>query len=222
MSWIKRKWQWAMQKKLFWCNFILLAISVVVVFVCKSPGESDFRIKTLGMILQLIGVGTVCFDLTSVARSFGKMGMIQGTLGWLKTGLTGHANAVGAMASVNLSAATSARATVRWPMDPKAEAAIRIEALEKNIGKIDEDLNAVFNTLGKHVAAAKERASKEENMRAQAVTEVRRELIEASVGNFAVLVFGAVWLAIGVVLSTLAPEIGRTVAGNWAVVWGAV
>lgn len=222
VGWIKRKWQWAMQNKMFWWNFILFAISVVFIFFCKSPGESDFRIKTVGMVLQLVGVGTVWFDLTNTARSFGKTGMIQRTMVWLKAGLTGHADAVGMMASASASLSSSARATVRWPMDANAETAIRIEALEKNIGKIDEDLNALFKQLDQQASAASERASNETNMRAQAVAEVRRELVEASVGNFAVLVFGAVWLAIGVVLSTLAPEIAKTVAGNWTAVWGAI
>ena len=174
------------------------------------------------MVLQLVGVGTVWFDLTNTARSFGKTGMIRRTMVWLKAGLTGRGDAVGMMAPVSLSLASSARATVRWQMDANAETALRLEALEKNIGKIDEDLNALFKQVDQQASAARERASNEANMRAQAIAEVRRELVEASVGNFAVLVFGAVWLAIGVVLSTLAPEIAKTVAGNWASVWGAI
>jgi hypothetical protein len=214
--WINRKWHWAMRNKLFWWDIVLMAASVAFIFIWKSPGESDFRVKTLGMILQLIGVGTVWFDLTSAARTFGKTGMIQRTKEWLKAGFTGDATVLLSGVSAQANATWSARATVRWPIDPNAVNSARIEALEKNLWKIDEDINALFRELDQHMAVARERASNEENMRAQAVAEVRRELIEASVGNFSILVFGAVWLAVGVVLSTWAPEIAKIAAGNWA------
>ena len=222
MIWIKRKWQWAMRNQLFWWNLVFLLASIVFIFIWRSPGESDFRIKTLGMILQLIGVGTVWFDLTTTARAFGKTGMIQRTKEWLKAGFLGDATVflTGAVAQAN--ATCSARATVRWPIDPNIDDSMRIEALEKNLAKIDEDINALFRELDQHAAAARERSLNEENMRAQAVADVRRELIEASVGNFPVLVFGAVWLAVGVVLSTWALEIAKIASGNGAGVWAAI
>ena len=71
MNWVGRKWQWAMRNQLFWWNIVLILATIVFVFILRSPGESDFRVKTLGMVLQLIGVGTVWFDLTSTARAFG-------------------------------------------------------------------------------------------------------------------------------------------------------
>lgn len=222
VNWIKRKWQWAMRNKLFWWNIVLIAAAVAFIFIWRAPGESDFRIKTLGMILQLIGVGTVWFDLTNAARTFGKTGMIQRTKEWLKAGFTGDAAVLFSVASAQANATCSARATVRWPIDPNAVNSARIEALEKNLAKIDEDINALFQELDRHAAVARERVSNEENMRAQAVAEVRRELIEASVGNFPILVFGAVWLAVGVVLSTWAPEIAKITAGKWGGVWVAM
>lgn len=199
-----------------------MAASVAFIFIWRSLGESDFRVKTLGMILQLIGVGTVWFDLTSAARTFGKTGMIQRTKEWLKTGFTGDAAVLRSGVSAHANLTSCERATVRWSIDPNAVIPARIEALEKNLGKIDEDVNVLFRQLDQHTAVARERASNEENMRAQAVAEVRRELIEASVSNFSILVFGAVWLAVGVVLSTWVPEIAKIAAGNWAGVWAAM
>ena len=215
MNWVGRKWQWAMRNQLFWWNIVLILATIVFVFILRSPGESDFRVKTLGMVLQLIGVGTVWFDLTSTARAFGKTGMLVRTKNWLKDGFSGDATIVMMGATAQANATSSCRATVRWPIDSAADHERRIEAVEKNIGKIDEDIGAIFRELDQQSAVARERAANEEQMRAQAVAEVRRELIEASVGNFPVLVFGAVWLAVGVVLSTWAPEIAKIAAGNW-------
>ncbi len=222
MSWLQGKWRWAMQNRLFWVNLILLAISVAMIFIWKSPGGSDFRVKTLGMGLQLIGVATVWFDLTATARSFGKTGMIQRTRDWLKTGFTGSVTVLLGGVSASASMSCNARATVRWPMHANGETVDRIEAIEKNIGKIDEDLIALFRELDLYAGQARERATNEEKIRTQAITEIRGELVKASAGNFVILVFGVVWLAVGIVLSTWAPEIAKTVAGNWAVIRAAI
>lgn len=222
MNWFRRKWQWAMRNKLFWWNIGLIWLTVSCICIWRSPGESDFRVKTLGMALQLIGVGTVWFDLTTTARTFGRSGMIERTKKWLKDGFSGDATVVMMGASAQANATSSCRATVRWPIDSAADHERRIEAVEKNIGKIDEDIGAIFRELDQQSAVARERAANEEQMRAQAVAEVRRELIEASVGNFPVLVFGAVWLAVGVVLSTWAPEIAKVAAGHWAGVFSSM
>jgi len=141
--------------------------------------------------------------------------MLMRTKKWFKDGFSGDATVMLTGVSAQASASSFCRATVRWPIDATADQDRRIEALEKNIGKMDEDIGAISRELDQQSAVARERAANEEQMRAQAVAEVRRELIEASVGNFPVLVFGAVWLAVGVVLSTWAPEIAKIAAGNW-------
>lgn len=56
---------------------------------------------------------------------------------------------------------------------------------------------------------------KEKEAREQAIRDVRRDLKEAAAGNFAVLAFGAAWLAIGVIVAAFAPEIAKIVAGQW-------
>lgn len=72
MNWIKRKWSWAKQNPLFWCNFVFTAAIVAVVWAWPAPEASDFRVKLLGMVLQLVGILTVWHDLTAAARHFGK------------------------------------------------------------------------------------------------------------------------------------------------------
>jgi len=222
MSWFRRKWKWAMQNKLFWLNIFLGAISLALIYLWPAPSESDFRVKSWGMVLQLVGVFTVWFDLTSTARTFGKIGMAERTRKWLKAGFSRDATVMLTGVSAQASASSFCRASVRWPIESAADHARRIEAVEKNIVKIDEDIGAIFRELDQQSAVARERAANEEQMRAQAIAEVRRELIEASVGNFPVLVFGAVWLAVGVVLSTWAPEIAKVAAGNWRSVLSAI
>ena len=77
MNWIKRKWSWAKQNPLFWCNFAFTAAIVAVVWAWPAPEASDFRVKLLGMVLQLMGILTVWHDLTAAARHFGKGGPLS-------------------------------------------------------------------------------------------------------------------------------------------------
>lgn len=214
MKWFKRKWHWATQNKLFWLNLALILASIAAIWVWPAPKESDFRIRTLAMAMQLIGVATVWMDLAGAANMFGKAGMLSHTWTWLKAGFGRRDAIVGMGASASAACTSSGRLTTRWPMDSSADASKRLEAIEKNIGKIDEDINAMFTQIDQQGAVARDLATQEANARAQAVAEVRRELGEVAAGNFQVLAFGAVWLAIGIVLSTWAPELAEIVAGK--------
>ncbi|NMM11913.1 MAG: hypothetical protein HHJ17_00010 [Rhodoferax sp.] len=218
MRWVKSKWLWAKQNPLFWVNAILFGVAVAAVYIWPAPAESDFRVRTLGMLLQLIGVGTVWFDLTSTARSFGKTGLMFRTWTWIKAGFAGRTVNIGVAAMSSASATASGRMTVRWPMNASASQLDRIDAVEKNLTKIDEDIQAVFTEIDRNAIDMKERILNESNERTSAIGVVRRDLEEAAAGNFPFLVFGAVWLGIGVVLATWSPEIVKVVAGKWSVV----
>lgn len=211
-----------MRNKLFWCNVLLACATYAVMFKWRAPEDSDFRIRTFGLALQLIGVVTVWFDLTSTARSLGKDGMLTRTWSWLKSGFSGNATAVMMGVSAQASASSSANATVRWPMNPNASVADRLEALEKNIGKVDEDIQGVHNQMARAEAMANAQAQEEKEHRAQAIADVRRELAVVAAGNFAVLVFGVVWLAVGLFLATWSPEFAKIIAGKWSTVWATI
>lgn len=217
MGWIKRKWNWAKQNPLFWCNFVFIAAIVAVIWAWPAPNASDFRLKLLGMVLQLVGILTVWHDLTAAARHFGKGGPLSffaGTREWLKAGIFGSPTiALGGSASVGLVVSTG-RGKARQPVKPDAALAVRVAALEANLAQIDADLDSVFKEIDERTSELKTKISAETTAREHSINEVKRSLENTATGNYAPLAFGAFWLAVGVVLATLAPEIALAAAGR--------
>ena len=222
MNWIKRKWSWAKQKPLFWGNLFVIASVAVVIWVWPAPDASDFRVKLLGMVLQLVGILTVWHDLTAAARHFGKGGPViffTSTGKWLKAGLCGATIQVSGAAAILSPFCGSGRFKARQPIDRDAAMADRIAALETLAAQIDADLDSAFKVIDERSSELKAKISAEAAVRENSINDVKRSLENTATGNYAPLAFGAFWLAVGVVLATLAPEIVLAAAGRWSELW---
>ena len=225
MSWIKRKWSWAKQKSLFWSNLLFLAAIVAVIWVWPAPNASDLRVRLLGMALQLVGIVTVWLDLTDAARHFGKGGPLSffaGTWTWLKAGIFGSPIiAVGASVSSSYAVANG-RGKCRQPINRDAALTDRVAALELLADQIDADLDNAFKEIDERTSELRTKISAEAAAREHSIGDVKRSLESTATGNYAPLAFGAFWLAVGVVLATLAAEIALAAAGRWAELWARI
>jgi hypothetical protein len=114
------------------------------------------------------------------------------------------------------------RAKVRTPIRPDAPISDRVSALEALSTQIDSSLDEAYREIDRAVADLEGKAKAESAERVRAVDEVKRSLESTATGNYNVLAFGAAWLAVGIVLATLAPEIAKAVAGQWASLWKAL
>lgn len=225
MNWIKRKWSWAKQNPLFWCNFVFIAAIVAVIWAWPAPEASDLRVKLLGMVLQLVGILTVWHDLTAAARHFGKGGPLSffsSTGKWLKAGLFGATIQVSGAASISSSCFGTGRIKARQPIDPSAPVLERVTALEALAVQIDADLDSAFRVIDERTSELKSKISAEAAAREHSINDVKRSLENTTTGNYAPLAFGAFWLAVGVVLTTVAPEIALAAAGRWRELWARI
>jgi len=217
MSWIKRKWSWAKQKPLFWSNLLFLAAVVAVIWVWPAPNASDLRVRLLGMVLQLVGIATVWLDLTDAARHFGKGGAISflvSTGKWLKAGIFGSNVTLDVHSGRMIVRGGRPRLKVRRTISPESPLPERIAALEALATQIDADLDNAFKEIEERASELKTKISTEAAAREHSINDVKRSLESTTTGNYAPLAFGAFWLAVGVVLATLAPEIALAAAGR--------
>lgn len=223
---IRGRWSWAKQKPLFWGNLALLGITLLVMFAYPGPiteaGPSDARLRIWGMLLQLLGAYTVWHDLTSAARVFGKGGFITSTWEWLKKCLGTQHIAVGCMTGSAACIGGRASCTQRRAAPADAPIEARLEALEFNLARVDDDLSAAIREIDENASMHSTKLSEERQAREAADLALENRLQDTIVGNYAVLAFGALWLVAGIVISTLAPEIVKTVAGQWPQVWKAI
>jgi hypothetical protein len=215
----RRMWMWARDNSLFWLNLILIAVSVLIIFVWPGPmlptGASDLRLRAWGLVLQLLGIVTVWRDLTDTARRFGKRSFLNSTLAWLRAFLTlGIAPSSATVETAEASDKVSA--TVRRPILPNAPLEERVAALEINLSRIDEDLSFACREIDRQGRELTAKIEAERDERNGAIERVKGSLEDAVAGNLATLAFGVAWLAVGVVLATCAPEIVKIVAGQWS------
>jgi len=172
-----------------------------------------------GLMLQMLGVATVWFDLTSTARKFGKHGFVRRTLDWLRA-FFGQKVVIGAAGTAMAIAGMRGRLKQRRPINPDAAIPDRLSTLEENIDFLDKDLDSAYQEIDKRTDELDGRIKAESGKLDQAIRDVKSTLEDATVGNFATLAFGTVWLAIGMVLGTMAPEFAKLVDDEWrAVSW---
>jgi hypothetical protein len=211
-----------MENPLFWCNVVLIGATILIIFVWKGTmlagGPSDLRLRLWGMVLQLVGVYTVGYDLMATARQFGKGNPVRKTWAWIRNAFRGKRLALGT-GDFRVEGDTGImRGKRRWTLDATASMPNRIDALEKNVQAIDESLDKAYEEVDRLRGQMTERIETESAKRDAAVQEVRETMERAAAGNFASLAFGAAWLAVGIILATLAPEIVRIAAGDWRAV----
>lgn len=216
---IKVRYRIARENPLLWLSLILAIGTAAAVWFWPAPTientPSDFRVRTWGMVLQLIGAYTVWRDLSQSARRFGKASLLANTIDWAKRLIRGRGHVVSGSLTAQFNISGSGRGTIRQPTPPAgAPIEARIETLEYNLSKIDEELSSAFHQIAETETKLREQIVEESRKRDSAHKELQNDLHEAIVGNYAALVFGAFWVAIGIIISAWAPEIAKAVAGQ--------
>jgi hypothetical protein len=193
---------------------MLLSVSTIALIFFWSSNvtktvPSDLHLRAWSAFLQLLGVATVWTDLTGTANSFGRGSIWTRTWQWLKTGLFGKNIILSGTGSSSGSSSASGRIKVRWPINATASLPERIYILELNLQKIDESLDAFYKEFDKFSAKLNTNIAKEVQERQQVFRILESRLNEALTGNFTVLAFGAIWLAVGIVIGMFASEIAK-------------
>jgi hypothetical protein len=215
---------WAREKPLFWCNLLLILITVWVFFFpgpVLENGPSDLRIRVWGVTLQLVGVWTVWRNLTGTAKLFGLQHPIDDLRNWFKQ-LFRPTVVSGTSGSASGSVSASGRMKARFPVNVSDPIPDRISNLEKNFELIDRDLDSAFSELQSEASKLRGQIASEAVNREVADSGLREQLKGATVGNFGVLAFGIVWLAVGIVLASFAMEFARLRTGDVGAVWRAL
>ena len=109
----------------------------------------------------------------------------------------------------------SAGITIRQTAGTAALIEERIRLLEINLYQIETEIHERLTAVDQEANKLSTLVRSESELHGRAEAELRRGLEDATTGNYAVLIFGAIWLAIEVVLAGWAPEITKIAAGKW-------
>jgi hypothetical protein len=205
---IRRKIAWAKSNPLFWANIGLGFATAYVLFLWKHKAGDDSFFRYWSLALQLIGAATVWHDLAGSARDFGAAAILRRNWAWLKAGF-GFPTVISVSARAGSASSTGAAAAVTVRVAPGTSTEERLAALEAHIHRLDDKSAQAFNMIEQksREAVTKIQDAKSEVMREVSATNER--LKGALTGNYPLLAFGSFWLVVGILFSSLIPELSK-------------
>lgn len=202
-----RKWEWACENKPAWAHALFFVITGAIILIKPAMVDekpTDFPIRVWGMFLQLIGAYFVWVDLTKTAKGYG---VERKHLQWLVRFFQRPApvdNAIILAGSAICSFTGHAPLVTQAPILTIEE---RVAKLEIEIANVNVEVLEVWRTVQVHKNELNVSIERRAGEAREELRQVKEEIKDALVGNYDVLNFGAVWLVVGIVLSSVAVEI---------------
>ena len=191
----------------------LLAIGFPLVAAWLWPTEFGFRF--VGFLLQVLGVWIVWVGIRGTREQFEVPGSWAQTKAWMSSfpRVRGRVILAAGSATVSLSG-MSARAHVWSGVPEGATVEQRLEAVEKNVRRVRDDLSAHQKEADDRARAQNEEMKRERAEREAADEEIQKKIKETETGGLKLNAAGVWWLFSGTVCSTFPEEIARMVGGS--------
>lgn len=205
---IRALWPWLVEARYAW-----LAIGLILVALAISlrPHTSELVIRLTGLVLQVLGIGTVIWGISETKALFGHPSFALKAKSWLKRFPLLRRNIVFATGAGSLGlAACKVRGHItQGPTGRNPTIEERVDSLERNIALIHERISGTEKEMDEEFRKVTE-ALKDEAQARQAEDNLLREKLEAAgTGGVHISAIGASWLFVGVVLSTVGIEIAE-------------
>lgn len=200
---------WLKAGKLILTNLMLLLLTISLPFFTVFFVPLDQAVRLWAMFLQLVGAFTVWYNLTRTAKELGKGDIhpIASAWGWIKAFPLRKTHYLAAANSVQKNTCSGGRIVCRKPTPPESTLESRVEILEFNVTHIDADLARTNTAIETASSELRKLITEEVTQRKSADSLHSKNLENATVGNYAWLVSGICWASVGIVFSSLTPEI---------------
>lgn len=196
-TWFKRGGLW------WWCP--LLVVAGLAWYSCRPTADT---LRQLGLVYQLIGVSAVIFEIRKTSKKHNLEPLRERFVSYWQ-----DAPAWRSARALQLSAAESStdamsgkgRVSVKPPSGASIEQRLqRLEQLAKALGR---NIDAVDQRVDQEQRARLEGFNAEAAQRAREVADLQQRVMEAETGGLHFSMFGVVWLALGVTMSTVPCEL---------------
>lgn len=197
--------RWLKEAKHFWLTVFIAGAALAIAL---RPGSDEVTIRWTGLVLQLLGVGTVALGIAETRALFGKPTLLRWFESWVKRWPLIKRPPTSASAHMTLDDMTMrARARATFVAPPGADFETRIDALERNIEGVNTRIDQTQAEIDAEVNKLQS-ALKQEVTAREAEDALTRQKLEASeTGGIHISAMGTLWLFLGVILSTASPEI---------------
>jgi len=211
LNWLIAFSRWLAEAWLAWLTLLVLLFAF---FVSFRPGASEFHIRFIGLVLQLLGVGTVVVGINKTRKSFGKPGMVKLFFEWVSRFPRWRRHIVMAAGTGKFSLGPGKLRAYTWmPIDPSTPIDAQVSALIKDVEGLNERLIRCQDEFEAQFGKVSDALRQEQQVRAERYDNLQTRLEVTQTGGLHISLMGAIWIAVGSILSTLAPEIaGKKIA----------
>ena len=202
-----RNWLKALRAWLSEASYILTAVLIAFVIIWFLS-SSETTIRWAGMILQLLGIGTVILGIEETRRLFGRPNTIASSWHWLKRFPPfGGRTITASIHATRSGRSASGRGYMPAKIDPNASIESRVEILEKNIERLHERISTTESEMDSRFRTQKQELEAEKNSRESEDRKVLAKLEATELGGVHISAMGAIWLFFGVILSSIPKEL---------------
>ena len=205
-----------------WVTYVaIFALGLAFAYVIGSAHpRADGEIRLAAGILELMGIGSVALGIADIRQQFKLNALssevrtdlqkfIAAVVARLRRllGLRTHAIApvTGVVAHAELTVSAHGRGKVR--PGPQASLEERVQSLERLVDGLQDAVWRGEDDLLRETTERKKALERERTAREGSYRDLRQTIHEYAVGGVRLEIVGLVWLAVGVCLATLAPEI---------------
>lgn len=204
---IKATLRWLVTPHHVW---LCVAVTVAALIVSLRPNTPEPVIRLTGLVLQLLGVLTIAWGISETRAMFGRPSIGSNIRAWLKAAPFLRPNHGSATIRVSASGATvkaRGHATHGAGANPTIES--RLHALEKNLEVVHQRITGLAQEYDHELRHLANSLREEQASRTQQVGSVNARLEQFGTGGVHISAIGAVWLFVGLLLSTAGLEIAK-------------
>lgn len=207
---VKSLFPWLAEARYVW---LALAVSIAALVIALRPGTSEPVIRLTGLALQILGIGTVAWGISETRSLYGRKPLFAVARGWVERfPLKSRNIVVGAVGIASAAALGRARGYGTHGTPPNPTVNDRLDVLEKNIEALHDRIGATQKELDDELSKLKSSVSDEAQQREQEDQKNRNLSEMTATGGVHISAIGAVWLFVGVILSTAGVEIAAALA----------
>lgn len=177
---------------------------------CAAPDSGEARVRIAGTLLQVAGIGTVALGLKQTRRHFGLPSTLESIWMWLKSWpvsgrrpISGSTNlglkTVGADLNIRYEQAAPENETLeQWKV--RTESRLRL---------LNDAVSDLQRSIAEQGRTFEERIQQESQARSEQVAKLDDLLARVHTGGIYISLAGLIWLAVGVVMTSIPSEIAR-------------
>lgn len=204
---VKQLWFWFVEARFAW---LALSVTMAALIVALRPHTSEAVIRLTGLVLQVLGIGTVIWGISETRALFGHPSFAAKVKSWLgRFPLRRREVIIGNGAVFHPGMTLNGRAYVTHGPGKNPTIESRLDALEKNISLIHERISGAEKEMDEKFRMSTDMLKTEEHTRQIEDKAIREQLEATGTGGIHISSIGALWLFVGVTLSTAGVEIAK-------------